>query len=314
MPVRLAVVLILVLAVAAPVFACEPLRGPLDAPVALVLSGGGAKGAWEAGAAVALIEGGLPVRVVAGSSAGALNAAMLADGRLDRLQAHWRSVTRQQVYALRPGVFFAGLLPGWLTLLTLDAAGSLFDPAPLRALIAGAVDFERVRASSVRLLVVATDLARREPRLFDNATVGVEALMAAAAVPGAFPPVDVDGTLLVDGGLTGRAPVLEALAAGPPVARALVLLSYAAGERGAAPTRLRRTLEEAFEMAMIHQIHRDVELARLKYPAVDVQMVTPSAPLGLRPLDFDPAAMAAALERGRDDAARCLAAWRGPRS
>jgi len=313
-PVRLAVVLILVLAVAAPVFACEPLRGPLDAPVALVLSGGGAKGAWEAGAAVALIEGGLPVRVVAGSSAGALNAAMLADGRLDRLQAHWRSVTRQQVYALRPGVFFAGLLPGWLTLLTLDAAGSLFDPAPLRALIAGAVDFERVRASSVRLLVVATDLARREPRLFDNATVGVEALMAAAAVPGAFPPVDVDGTLLVDGGLTGRAPVLEALAAGPPVARALVLLSYAAGERGAAPTRLRRTLEEAFEMAMIHQIHRDVELARLKYPAVDVQMVTPSAPLGLRPLDFDPAAMAAALERGRDDAARCLAAWRGPRS
>jgi len=313
-PVRLAVVLILVLAVAAPVFACEPLRGPLDAPVALVLSGGGAKGAWEAGAAVALIEGGLPVRVVAGSSAGALNAAMLADGRLDRLQAHWRSVTRQQVYALRPGVFFAGLLPGWLTLLTLDAAGSLFDPAPLRALIAGAVDFERVRASSVRLLVVATDLARREPRLFDNATVGVEALMAAAAVPGAFPPVDVDGTLLVDGGLTGRAPVLEALAAGPPVARALVLLSYAAGERGAAPTRLRRTLEEAFEMAMIHQIHRDVELARLKYPAVDVQMVTPSAPLGLRPLDFDPAAMAGALERGRDDAARCLAAWRGPRS
>ena len=313
-PARLAVVVSVVLALAAPARACEPLRGPLDAPVALVLSGGGAKGAWEAGAAVALIEGGLPVRIVAGSSAGALNAAMLADGRLDRLQAHWRSVTREQVYTLRPGVFFAGLLPGWLTLLTLDASGSLFDPAPLRTLIAGAVDFERVRASSVRLLVVATDLARREPRLFDNATVTVEALMAAAAVPGAFPPVDVDGTLLVDGGLTGRAPVLEALAAGPPVGRALVLLSYAAGERGAPPTRLRRTLEEAFEMAMIHQIRRDVELAQLKYPAVDVQTLTPSAPLGLRPLDFDPAAMAAALERGRADAARCLAAWRGARS
>jgi hypothetical protein len=67
-------------------------------------------------------------------------------------------------------------------------------------------------------------------------------------------------------------------------------------------------------MGMIHQIRRDVELARLKYPAVEVRTVTPSAPLGLRPLDFDPAAMAAALDRGRDDAARCLAAWRGPRS
>ena len=132
-------------------------------PTALVLSGGGAKGAWEAGAAVAFVEAGLPVRLVAGSSAGALNAAMLADGRLDRLQALWSSVSRDQVYRLRPGVFFAGLLPGWLTLLTLDAAGSLFDPAPLRALIAGAIDVERVRASPVRLLVVTTDLARREP-------------------------------------------------------------------------------------------------------------------------------------------------------
>jgi NTE family protein len=309
----IAAVLVLVLPVAVPASACEPLRGPFDAPIALVLSGGGAKGAWEAGAAVALIEGGVPVRVVAGSSAGALNAAMLADGRLDRLQAHWRSVTREQVYRLRPGVFFAGLLPGWLTLRMLDAAGSLFDPAPLRGLIAAAVDFDRVRASDVRLIVVATDLARREARLFDNASVSVEALMAASAVPGAFPPVDVDGALLVDGGLTGRAPVLQALAAGPPVARALVLLSYATGERGTAPTRLRRTLEEAFEMAMVHQIRRDVELAQLKYPDVQVQTLTPSAPLGLRPLDFDPAAMASALERGRDDAARCLAVWRAAR-
>lgn len=311
---RLAVAVALLVTVAGPALACEPLRGSLDAPVALVLSGGGAKGAWEAGAAMALIEAGLPIKLVAGSSAGALNAAMLADGRLDRLQAHWRSVTRDQVYTLRPGVLFAGLLPGWLTLLTLDAAGSLFDPAPLRGLITGAVDLERVRASPVRLLVVATDLAKREARLFDNETVTVDALMAASAVPGAFPPVDVDGALLVDGGLTARAPVLEALAAGPPVARALVLLSYAAEERGTPPTRLRRTLEEAFEMAMVHQIRRDVELARLKYPAVEVTTVTPSAPLGLRPLDFDPAAMAAALARGRDDAARCLAAWRGGRS
>ena len=305
---------IVLLLVTSPAPACEPLGGPLDAPTALVLSGGGAKGAWEAGAAAALIEGGLPVRVVAGSSAGALNAAMLADGRLDRQQAHWRSVTREQVYTLRPGVFFAGLLPGWLTLLALDAAGSLLDPTPLRALITGAVDFERVRASPLRLLVVATDLARREARVFDNATVSVEALMAASAVPGAFPPVEVDGALLVDGGLTARAPVLETLAAGPPVARVLVLLSYATDERGEASTRLRRTLEQAFELAMVHQIRRDVELARLKYPAVEVRTVTPSAPLGLRPLDFDPAAMAAALDRGRDDAARCLAAWRSSRS
>src|SRR4029077_9180030 len=54
------------------------------APMALVLSGGGAKGAYEAGVAAVFIERGLPVRLVAGSSAGALNAAMIASGRADR--------------------------------------------------------------------------------------------------------------------------------------------------------------------------------------------------------------------------------------
>src|SRR6185437_16567123 len=107
-----------------------------------------------------------------------------------------------------------------------------------------ALDFERIRASPRRLLVITTDLARRAPRLFDNATVSVDVLMAAAAVPGAFPPVRVDGALLVDGGLTGRAPVLEALAAGEPLSRALVVMSYAPGEQGRAPTTMRRALEE----------------------------------------------------------------------
>src|SRR5713101_2418991 len=207
--------------------ACGPSPLPADTPIALVLSGGGAKGAYEAGVAAALVERGVPIRLVAGSSAGALNAAMIADGRVERLEALWRGLTRDRVYSLRPSVLFAGLLPGWLTLLTLDRAGSLFDPDPLRELINASVDLERIRASPVRLLVVTTDLARREQRLFDNRTLTREALMAAAAVPGAFPAVEVDGALLVDGGLTGRAPVLEALAAAAGVERAVVVMSYA---------------------------------------------------------------------------------------
>jgi NTE family protein len=288
---------------------CGPSPLPADAPIALVLSGGGAKGAYEAGVAAGLVEHRVPIRLVAGSSAGALNAAMIADGRLDRLEALWRGLTRDRVYSLRPRVFFAGLLPGWLTLLTLDRAGSLFDPGPLRELLDESLDLERIRTSAVQLLVVTTDLARREPRVFDNRSVTREALMAAAAVPGAFPAVDVGGTLLVDGGLTGRAPVLEALAAGAELARAVVVMSYAPEERGAPPTTMRRALEEAFEMGMIHQIRRDVELARLKFPAVEVQLLTPSEPLALRPLQFDPDGIARALARGRADAAACLSGW-----
>ena len=296
---------------AGPVLACERARGPADAPAALILSGGGAKGAWEAGVAAALIESGLPLRLVAGSSAGALNAAMVADGRLDRLQQLWRTVTREQVYTLRPSVVMAGLLPGLLTLLALDRAGSLLDPAPLRALITETIDLGRIRASAVELLVVATDLARYDKRAFDNRTISVDALMAASAVPGAFPPVHVDGAPLVDGGLTGRAPILEALALGRPIGRAIVVMSYAPDEHASAPTTLRRTLEESLELVMIHAIRRDVELARLRHPEVDVQLLTPSAPLRLRPLDFDTDGMARALDRGRADARTCLDVMHG---
>lgn len=308
-----ALALILVLTMALPAWAASGCTGgalPMDASNALVLSGGGAKGAWEAGVAAALIRGGLPIHLVAGSSAGALNAAMIADGRIDRLEELWRALTRDQVYAMRPSVFFAGFLPGWLTLLVVDRAGSLFDAQPLRELISNSLDLDRVRASPVRVVVTTTDLARRQRRLFDNRTISIDALMAATAVPGAFPPVEVDGDLLVDGGLTGRAPILEALEGGGPLARVVVLLSYATNERGDPPTTLRRALEESLEMTMVHQIRRDAELARLKYPGVDIQLLVPSAPLALRPLDFDPIGLARALELGRRDGAACLERWR----
>ena len=282
---------------------------PLDAPMVLVLSGGGAKGAYEAGVAAAFVERGLPIRLVAGSSAGALNAAMIASGQADRLETMWRTVERERVYTLRASVFFAGFLPGWLTLFALNEISSLFDPAPLRELITTSLDFDRIRASPVRLLVTATDLAGREKRVFDNRTVTVDVLMAAAAVPGLFPPVEVDGTLLVDGGLTGRAPVLEALEADASVGRAVVVMSYAPTERGASPSTIRRALEESFELMMIQQIRRDTELARLRHPAVDVQLLAPSSPLLLRPLDFDAEAMARLLALGRADALACLEAW-----
>src|SRR5262245_33973601 len=141
--------------------ACAPSALPIDSPLGLVLSGGGSKGAYEAGVAAALVAQGVSIRLAAGSSAGALNAAMLVDGRMGQLEARWRTITREQVYALRTPILFAGLLPGWITLWALDAAGSLFDPQPLRELISSSIDLDRIRASPMRLLIVTTDPARR---------------------------------------------------------------------------------------------------------------------------------------------------------
>jgi predicted acylesterase/phospholipase RssA len=115
--------------------ACTRSHAGPEAPTAVILSGGGAKGAYEAGVVAVLAERRVPLRIAAGSSAGALNAAMLVAGRAARLEAMWRSIRRDQVYSMRAPVFFAGLLPGWLTLLALDGTSSLLDPRPLRELI-----------------------------------------------------------------------------------------------------------------------------------------------------------------------------------
>lgn len=281
-------------------------KPPGEVPTALVFSGGGAKGAYEAGVALAFAAGGVPVKLVAGTSAGALNAALVASGQLTLLEEMWRSITREQIYYLRPSVFFAGFLPGWLTLWGLNQAGSLFDPSPLRALIETRVDFDRVRRSPTRLVIVTADPGRGTTRIFDNRSLSVDALMASVAVPGAFPPVSVDGALLFDGGLTGRAPVLDALDAGAGVERVVVIMSYAEGEHGAPPTTVRRAVEQAFELGMTSQIRRDVELARFRYPGVEIRLLAPSGPLHLRPLEFEPEATARVLEQGKADGLACL--------
>ena len=273
---------------------------------ALIFSGGGAKGAYEAGVAAAFLANGVPIRLVAGTSAGALNAALVAAGQGGLLEEMWRSLTREQVYQLRPSVFFMGLLPGWLTLWRVNAAGSLLDPSPLRELIESRLDLERVRRSPIRLVILTADLDRRVKRLFDNRSVSVDALMASVAVPGAFPPAMVDGSLLFDGGLTGRAPILDALESGVDVQRGVVIMSYAEGERGSPATTIRRAVEAAFEMGMVTQITREVELARLRFPQVEIHLLTPTAPLDLRPLELEPPAMARALEQGKADGLACL--------
>ena len=148
---RRAAIALIVLALAAPPSAlatCIPITTGRDLPTTLVLSGGGAKGAYEAGAVAALAEHGLPIRLVAGSSAGALTAAMVVAGRADRLEATWRAITQDQVYAMRVPTFFAGLLPGWLTLRALRNTTSLLDPRPLRELITGRMHLLKCRRAA----------------------------------------------------------------------------------------------------------------------------------------------------------------------
>ena len=184
---------------------------------ALVLSGGGAKGSWQVGACQHLIvERGLWFDVIAGVSAGAVNAATLAQARdpdelaaeLEHLRAVWLGLRgSRDVYRRR-----------WLGALgtVLARRASLYNAAPLRAILAGHIDPARVAGSPIRLRIGYVDLLSGRYRTAGNEhPTLVDAVLASCALPLIFPPVPLgDGNeLAVDGGLRSATPLADALAA-----------------------------------------------------------------------------------------------------
>jgi predicted acylesterase/phospholipase RssA len=184
---------------------------------ALVLPGGGAKGSWQVGACEHLIvERGYWFDVVTGVSAGAVNAATLAQARnrdelsaeLEHLRSVWLSLRgNHDVYRRR----WLGALG---TLLARQA--SLYQAGPLRGVLEGHIDPSRVAASPITLRVGYVDLLSGVYRTAgnDHPTL-VDAVLASCALPLVFPPVPLQNgaELAVDGGLRGGTPLADALRA-----------------------------------------------------------------------------------------------------
>lgn len=200
----------------------EPL--PVGPVTAFVLSGGGNQGVAQVGMLRALLERGHRPDVVVGTSVGALNGAVVAGGtgieRIDRLEEVWTGLAGEDVF---PG---KTLRMAWNVLRRGD---HLFPNDGLRALIEAVHPATTFEELEVPLRVVATDLGTGEEILIARGPVG-PALLASAALPGIFPPVDFHGLTLVDGAVVNLVPISHALAG--PVERIFVLdVSDPIGER-----------------------------------------------------------------------------------
>jgi NTE family protein len=176
--------------------------------VALVLSGGGNRGALQAGALQVLLGAGVRPALLVGTSAGAVNAAFLAAGPTPRRAAElaglWRGLSGRQV--------FPGSVP--LRFWRLARRGDdLYSPAGLRRLLEASLPYRRLEDAAVPLVVVATDLATGLERRLSAGPV-IDAVLASAAIPGVFPPVRWEGALLVDGGIAASVPLAAAAAWG----------------------------------------------------------------------------------------------------
>lgn len=204
--------------------------------IVLVLQGGGALGAYQAGVYEALNLATHRPRWLAGISIGAVNAAIIAgnppERRIERLQAFWDRVSSnlligppgpgEQVrshfndanafYAVLfglPGFFEPRMPPAWLYPTGAAQSLSFYDTAPLRETLLELVDFDRINSGTVRLSVGAVNIRNGNFVYFDNETqeIGPEHIMASSALPPGFPPVEIDGEYYWDGGLVSNTPL-----------------------------------------------------------------------------------------------------------
>ena len=236
----------------------------------LVLQGGGALGAYQAGVYEAFSKAGTEPDWVAGISIGAINAAIIAGNapgeRLKKLQDFWTLVTsgwpgtpplgfdawRGALADVSVGWSMTAGVPGFFTPRPISPllspggpeAISFYDTTPLKSTLEGLVDFDRINARETRLSVGAVNIRSGNFAYFDNRhqKIGPEHIMASGALPPGLPPIEIDGEWYWDGGLVSNTPleyVLDQDGAGDMVIYQVDLFNA----RGPLP----QTLQEAAE-------------------------------------------------------------------
>jgi NTE family protein len=176
--------------------------------VAFVLSGGGSLAAMQVGMLQALFEEGIQPDLLVGTSAGAVNAAWMADrpdcAGVKELSAIWRGLRRQHIFPLNPWAGACGLF---------GRTNHFISNAGLRALLERHLAFERLEDAKIPVHVVATDLKTGRAVVLSSGPA-VPALLASTAIPGVFPPVTIGRRELVDGGVADMTPIAAAIEQG----------------------------------------------------------------------------------------------------
>ena len=208
----------------------------------LALQGGGAHGAFTWGVLDALLEDGrVAFDGVSGTSAGAMNAVVMAQGWMDGGREGARAALRRFWTALGDtmpvgathhdvdgGVHLAPMVKLWMAWAhyVTPAQFNPLDVNPLRDLLVAQVDFERLRHHApMRLFVAATHADSGRLRVFDAHELSVDAVLASGCLPSVFHAPRIEGQTYWDGGYAGNPAVFPLLRGGRALDTLLVLLS-----------------------------------------------------------------------------------------
>jgi NTE family protein len=252
-----------------------------------VLSGGNALASYQAGAYQALLEHEVRIDWVIGASAGAINAAIIcgnpAEMRLARLREYWRpsqdgsatakgwgglaedarrTLGAQMTLTMgQPHIFVPRRLYGpWWEPFGNPEPSSLYDTSPIERTLARLVDFERLNSAETRFSATAVDLEQGAEVVFDSRTAPIRAdhLRASCALLPAFPPVEIDGALFADAGVSANLP-LDVVLGDPPAGPTLCLAIDLLALRAPPPRTLGNAAERMQDLMFATQSRRAIE-------------------------------------------------------
>lgn len=273
--------------------------------VVLVLQGGGALGAYQAGVYQALDEAGVEPDWVIGTSIGAINAGIIAGNRpgtrLSRLREFWDRVHHGPVTQMVADMpiwgpvaanaltvfgglprFFAPNPWAFLGLGLTPETAAYYSTAPLEATLAGLIDTDVLASSAMRLTVGAANVRTAEMRYFDSRDMplSIRHIMASGALPPAFPAVRIDGELYWDGGILSNTPV-EAVFDDNPRRSGLVFTVNIWQPHGPEPSDIARVLSRQKDLQYASrataQVVRQKQIHRLRHVIAELVRELPES-------------------------------------
>ena len=258
--------------------------------VDLALQGGGSHGAFTWGVLDRLLEESwLRIDAISGTSAGAMNAAVLADGWTEggaagartALDAFWERVAKAAEFSPLQRTPLDRLLGRWSlnsspVFIAFDLMARVLSPYdlnprgfnPLESILRESIDFMRVTRSPIKLFITATNVRTGRGRIFRNAEITPDVLLASACLPTMFQAVYIDGEAYWDGGYVGN-PTITPLVRESD-AQNSILVQINPRERPGTPRSageiLNRLNEVSFNAALMKELRMIALLRRVADP------------------------------------------------
>jgi NTE family protein len=265
----------------------ESARAPVR--IDLALQGGGSHGAFTWGVLDRLLEEPwLSIATISGTSAGAMNAAILADGWLKggaegarkALSDYWQRVSKAATYSPFQRSMVDRMLGRWsldhsplyvaVDLMTRLASPYDLNPSgynPLKPILEESIDFKALARSPIKLFITATNVRTGRGRVFRNPEITADVLLASACLPTMFQAIEIDGEAYWDGGYAGN-PTLTPLVRESDACD-VILVQINPRERAEVPRTAAEILNRLNEISFNSPLMKEIRMIALMRQVAD---------------------------------------------